>query len=110
MKKLKLLIALSLTFAISSCSKDIEEVKPYCETNNVGTMTIINLQFDPYNVYIDGNYHFQIPSFTTKSNYELSVGSHSFYIEQASGFSVYPSAYSFTQYVAQCEESQASLN
>ena len=101
MKQFKLIIALLFVVAISSCSK--EEPKPSCETNNTSLLDVVNTFEDPYNIFIDGTYAFQVDAYSAVSNHIIGTGQHYIYLEQASGFIVTPSSYDSDSYFGQCD-------
>ncbi len=98
----KLLTITIATLAITSCSKN---KKTKCET---GTVRFTCTSNNPYNVYIDGSYSFQIGAnqFIEK---ELPKGYHAFKAEQASGYLLYPTVRTSSVTLSGCDDLEFSF-
>ncbi len=86
-----------------SCSKE-EAEKLECETENIGYITMTCTSDNPYNIYIDGVYTFQMAGNTFRDDHELSAGTHSLRAEQESGYLIYPTIREIDLTIGQCEK------
>jgi hypothetical protein len=103
MKKLIILVVFSLIIVITSCTKEDAE-KLECEIENIGYIIITNTSDNPYNVYIDDVFVFQLEGHTFKDDYEVSQGSHMFRAEQVSGYLFFPTIRENTDYISHCQK------
>ena len=99
MKKNKFLIfVLTISiFLISSCNEEDD-----CLT---GTVRFTNISDNPYDLYIDEEYHLRI-SGSTFQELDLLEGQHSARVEQVSGFVLFPTIVENDLSVFGCQESE----
>jgi hypothetical protein len=72
-----------------ACKKD--EIKPDCETNKYGTVTVSNSSSNPYKLYIDDVYYGQLSGGSITQNIKLNEGNNrKLYVLQVSGYLLYP--------------------
>lgn len=103
MKKPLFLIYSLVLFSVFSCTKE-EAEKLECETENIGYITITCTSDNPYNVYIDGVFEFQLPGNTFRDDYEVSAGTHTLKAEQVSGYILYPTIREITVSISHCDK------
>jgi len=103
MKRILFFAFYTFFIVLSSCTKE-EAEKLECETENIGYVTMTCTSDNPYNIYIDGVYAFQIAGNSFRDRHELSVGTHTLKAEQESGYLLYPTVRETTLTIGQCEK------
>ena len=103
MKKILFFLSIAALITLFSCSKEKVE-KRECESQNIGYITITNTSDNPYNIYIDGIFKFQLSGNTFEDDYEVNSGTHVFKAKQVSGYILYPTVVEITTYIGQCEK------
>jgi hypothetical protein len=106
MKKLFFLTLLAIPFA--QCTKEVEQPKEPCEVFNTGKGKVVNLQPDPYLVYLDGKYIGRCEKNST-FEHDIKPSTYSFKAVQQSGYLIYPSEYVSSYNVKQCETTTVTL-
>lgn len=96
MKKLALAFIVLVSLGLGSCT--IEDCV-------IGTVRFTNISSNPYDLYIDGDFYTEMPgnSFLEVDLYE---GMHSAYVEQVSGFLLFPTTSSANISVFGCDETE----
>jgi len=115
MKNQFFLLSLCLAlFGASSCSKDDDNDNdiniPACETNNVGTLRVDSNKEDPYKVYVNSAYKGTVGAYATADFGNIAAGTYSTRYEQASGYILYPTEYTLSVTITQCQTFTATLN
>lgn len=91
-------ILLSVTL-LYSCSDDSFDDVLGCSK---GTITLVNLSHNPYEIYIDGDFVTTLGGNKSMTR-ELSEGNHSFKAEQQSGYLLYPTIVNTSKFIS-CSE------
>jgi hypothetical protein len=91
-----------LSFSITSC-KDDEDVRPDCEINNTGDITITNSMEDPYSIYFNGTFYRVIES-NASSTFSIVSGSYRAEAVQADGYILSPTRRDVTIFMDPCAE------
>lgn len=98
------------SIGIVGCTQNSQLYTPTCERDNTGTMKVVNNLGDPYRVYLNNSLKGSVGAFTSRDFENLSVGTYSARYEQASGYLLYPTIYSGSMTIVQCETSRVDLN
>lgn len=106
-KSIFILFVLVSTIAIISCKK--EDTRPECEKNNWGSLKVDNYFADPYKVYIDDAYKGTVAAFGLETYSNVSSGTHATKYVQASGYVLYPTEYTLSVTITQCQTFTANL-
>lgn len=78
---------LLLTSLLYGC----EKIKPVCEVNKTGTITISNSSSNPYDIYIDDGYKMTLGGNEISNEIIIDEGNNrKLYAEQVSGYLLYP--------------------
>lgn len=96
--------------ALSSCTKDNDLNKPQCEQNNTGTLRVVCNLSDPYKVYVNNAYKGTVGAYTSADFGNVTAGTYSTRYEQASGYIFYPTEYTLSVTITQCNTFTANLN
>lgn len=95
---LSVILLLFAVVSFDACRK-----KEACETNNTCTVQFTNVNStNPYNIYINGTYQFQVNGNSGTNTATVTPGTLSLKAEQASGYLVTPTIYTANLAVAQC--------
>jgi hypothetical protein len=112
MKMKKSLLMLSMAGAIlmgtQGCVKS-NALSPACEINNTGTLKVVCNKSDPYKVYLNNAYKGTVGSYTSKDFGNISAGTYATRYEQASGYLLYPTEYTLSVTIPQCNTFTATL-
>jgi hypothetical protein len=93
-------IIILVSFFVFSCASD--PVKPACETNNTGTLKVLNVNSsNPYAIYVDGDYK-GIANGGSSLTVEIKAGTYPIRAIQQSGYIVFPSVYNSSVTVPRC--------
>jgi hypothetical protein len=106
MKKLFFIILIAFSFV--QCTKTEQPTKEPCEVFNTGKGKIINLNPDPYLVYLDGKYIGRCEKNST-FEHDIAPSTYSLKAVQQSGYLIYPSEYVSSYNVIQCETTTITL-
>lgn len=107
MKKLFFITLLAISFA--QCTKETEQpTKEPCEVFNTGKGKVINLQSDPYLVYLDGKYIGRCAANAT-FEHDIEPSTYSFKAVQETGYLIYPSEYVSNYNVVKCQTTTVTL-
>jgi hypothetical protein len=68
-----------------------QPVKPDCEVNKYGTITVSNSSSNPYELYIDNTFKMQIPGKSITEEIRIYQGNNrKLYAKQVSGYLLFP--------------------
>ena len=112
MKKLvfTLLVAASAgTLGLSGCQQNAA-FKPTCEVNNTGTLRVQSYKGDPYRVYVNNAFKGTVGAFSNQTFDDITAGTYATRYEQASGYILYPTEYTLSVTIQQCNTFTATLN
>ena len=107
MKKIFLGLLLT-TLLFSSCESDDDENVEPCETNQTGTLKILNSTGDGYTISVDGVER-QVLLANTFINYSENEGTHTVSWVQADGYILYPTTGEVQTSVFSCSEVVATI-
>lgn len=106
MKRTLFICMVAMAAMFAGCSKeqlkDQDDLIPACEQNNTGTLMLQSLQSDHYELFIDGVSRGSIAPGAT-ATIDLSVGYHALRTEQINGWLVYPTIFTGSVVVGQCQ-------
>ena len=108
MKRIKsFVLMLGILFTLNGCVQ--EDTRPDCEKNDWGTVEIDSYLDDPYKVYIDGMYKGRVTAYGLVDFSNVSSGSRTIKLVQESGYTFYPTEYTYSASVSDCNTSTVIL-
>jgi hypothetical protein len=108
MRKLKFFVLIQgFLFTMNGCVQ--EDTRPDCEKNDWGTVEIDSYLADPYKVYIDGMFKGRVVAYGLADFSNVSSGSRTIKLVQESGYILYPTEYTYSATVSDCNTSTVTL-
>lgn len=93
---------------LSGCQQNAA-LRPTCEVNNTGKLRVQSYKGDPYRVYVNNAYRGTVSPFSN-DEYDLTAGTYATRYEQASGYILYPTEYTLSVTIQQCNTFTATIN
>ena len=101
------LLAFSILFSLNGCIQ--EDTRPDCEKNDWGTVEVDSYLGNPYKVYIDGLYKGRVAAYGLVEYSNVSSGARTIKLVQESGFILYPTEYTYSANITDCNTSTVTL-
>jgi hypothetical protein len=108
------IIVAILVFFAASCNKD-DNTGPGnnntqdCQTHHYGSLLVTNYLSDPYEVYIDNSYKGLVDANNFATFHNTSSGTHATKYIQHSGFVLYPTQYTATANISDCNTATITI-
>lgn len=108
----KTVIALSIALALgvaalTGCQQNAA-LRPTCEVNNTGKLRVQSYKGDPYRIYVNNAYRSTVGPFSTQE-VDLTPGTYATRYVQASGYILYPTEYTLSVTIQQCNTITANI-
>jgi hypothetical protein len=75
---------------LSGCQKDADDLRPACEVNNNGTISVRSYQSDSYLVELNGSNKGNIGPYGSLALENVNVGTHTVRVTQLNGWLLFP--------------------
>lgn len=101
----KIVFILAFVALLAGCKKS--EPLADCEVNKTGSIKVVNSSANPYRLYVDGTFYGNVPGNANFTIETIGAGAGKFvFVEQISGYLVFPSTFQNSLTVNQCTTSE----